>query len=276
MCNSPTWVAVLLSFTLLACSDSSPSTVPRAETPASVPAAEAAIGAFDPARALAGRVNEAGGGFVGEQGLSFRFVVVVDGERVFAASHRWDAPGHRDLVEWTGRDGRARRARVDLETRRACGSIDGEAVAAGVELDALSEQAYGRFINDSYWLLMPQKLFDPGVTLVLEEARERDGKRYEILRMSFGEEIGLTPGDVYWLFVDPDSAHIERWEMQLEGQQEPPEGTSWTDYQRVGELMLARDHVSDDGSQRILFEEVATLDSPADFDVEGCPAEAEI
>ncbi|NCQ34498.1 hypothetical protein GW813_05340, partial [bacterium] len=47
------------------------------------------------------------------------------------------------------------------------GTIDG-VVAADTDLDALSEQAYQRFINDSYWFVMPLKLEDPGVHLVRE------------------------------------------------------------------------------------------------------------
>ncbi|NCQ34497.1 hypothetical protein GW813_05335, partial [bacterium] len=47
--------------------------------------------------------------------------------------------------------------------------------------------------------------------------------RYSILHMTFAH-VGLTPGDQYWLFINPTSHRIDRWEMKLEGQEGPPTG----------------------------------------------------
>lgn len=214
-------------------------------------------------------VLEAGGDLSAIGGLAFTFVVDAGSERVFSAQHSYDLRGARDRVRWTSRDGKVFDALVDLSTRTACGTVDG-AVATGAELESLAQDAYARWVNDAYWLLMPHKLRDPGARLTVQDPQDRDGVRYDVLRLEF-ESVGLTPGDVYFLFIDPTTHRIARWEMQLEGQEGPPTGVSWTDYRAVGPVTLPHDHVTDDGARHIRFEGVAELGHESDaFDVAGC------
>ena len=146
---------------------------------------------------------------------------------------------------------------VDLETRTATGTLDGAAVT-GESAQSAGAAAYERWVNDSYWLLLPLKLLDPGVRRTQEPARERDGRSFEILSLEF-DHVGLTPGDHYWLYIDPATGRITRWDMVLEGQTEPPRAISFEGYQAVGPLMLALDHVTDDGKRHVLFEDVEAL-----------------
>ena len=77
---------------------------------------------------------------------------------------------------------------------------DGRAVE-GEEKKKLLETAYGRFINDTYWLLAPWKVFDPGVHRDFDgEKTGPDGALCDVIRLSF-DNVGLTPKDVYWLWV---------------------------------------------------------------------------
>ncbi len=222
-----------------------------------------------PADALASRIVEASGGAhlrdVAE--LRFTFVVVADGTERARVVHAWDLRGERDRVRWTTDDGHHVDAVVDLDTRTARATLDGAPVT-GDALAPLAEEAYSRWVNDSYWLMMPLKLLDPGVHRTLEAPRERDGQTYQILSLTF-DHVGLTPGDHYWLFVDPDTARVVRWEMVLEGQTTPPRGLSWTDYRPVGPLVLAHDHASDDGTKHVQFTDTAALPAlaPHDFDL---------
>ena len=88
----------------------------------------------------------------------------------------------------------------------------GERVEAGEEADLL-EQAYRRFINDTYWLLMPVKLFDEGVQRsYLPDSSSAD---VEVLHLSFGD-VGLTPGDQYWIYADKATGRIRHWAYRLE------------------------------------------------------------
>lgn len=185
--------------------------------------------------------------------LDFRFVVV-DGEaRVFEADHRWDLKNGRARITWTDREGVKYDALLDVATKRASGTIDG-AKAAGDAQKRLSEKAYARYINDTFWLMMPLKLFDPGARLELLSPRDIEGEPHQILRLSY-DGVGLTPGDVYTLVVNPEARRVVRWEMQLEGSEGPPKGVSWEAYRPVGPLVLSHEHRVDGGQRKILFEE---------------------
>jgi hypothetical protein len=271
--------SLAIVFALVACDEEpsrrEPPTEGAAETTrsAEAPAAEAPLPEATQAERLARNVFRAAGGealaHVGE--LRFTFVVEDSGARVFEAEHRWDRLADRDRVTYTDREGRAVDAIVDLGARIACGTVGGE-IAAGEAQQTLSEQAYGRWVNDAYWLMMPVKVLDPGVRHAVGEPREHDGARYQVLELSF-DGVGLTPGDRYTLFVDPGSNRVVRWEMQLEGQDGEPRGMSWADYREIGPLVLALDHATDDGSRHVRFEDVEVLASPSPdhFAVEGCP-----
>lgn len=211
----------------------------------------------DPARALAQKVFQAAGGDklseVGE--LRFTFVYYQGDKRVFEAVHRFDRQKWRARVSWKDQAGSLRDVVIDLRTKEGQARIDGAVPASELE-SALKEKAYGRWVNDLYWLMMPLKVLDKGVTLVKEEPRTVEGVPYEILRMSF-QNVGLTPGDTYWLYIDPKSYRVVRWDMKLEGQSDPPEAVTWEDYRAVGPLWLAFDHK--EASGRVVFEKVEAL-----------------
>jgi hypothetical protein len=200
--------------------------------------------ATDAASRLAQRVHESAGGSKLDQVAELRFTfVVMDGDKkLFEAAHKWDRLHARDRVAWTDKTGTHRDVVVDLASHAA------------------DDPGYARWVNDSYWLMLPLKLLDPGVHRKLEDQRDWRGKKYDVLRLSF-DHVGLTPGDMYWLYVDPTSARIERWEMKLEGQKEPPHGNDFSKHTAIGPLTLALDHVMDDGKKRIVFEGVESLNA---------------
>jgi hypothetical protein len=89
---------------------------------------------------------------------------------------------------------------------------------------------YGRFINDTYWLLMPWKWLEPGVTLAYDGRRVVDGDELEVVTLSFGSGIGLTSNDRYWGFVSPVSGRLQRWAYVLQDAEGKPgsgEPTVW-------------------------------------------------
>jgi hypothetical protein len=81
----------------------------------------------------------------------------------------------------------------------------------GAEREERLVQAHRRFVNDGYWLLAPLKTLDPGVRRSVDSTSIR-----QVLALSF-EGVGLTPGDRYWLDVDPVSGAMTGWTYQLEG-----------------------------------------------------------
>ncbi|MEQ8273616.1 MAG: hypothetical protein RMA76_07345 [Deltaproteobacteria bacterium] len=188
--------------------------------------------------------------------LDFTFVVEREGKKVFAAQHKWDRVANRARITWTDKEGSVNDAVLDVGSRTAKGTVNGEKVVGDRERK-LAEDAYGRWINDTYWFLLPIKLFDRGSHLQMAESRDHDGKPHPVLHIRYDGGTGLTSGDEYWLFVDPDAFRIVRWEMKLEGREGPPRGVSWESYRPVGPLLLAHDHRSDDGTTNVKIEDSA-------------------
>jgi hypothetical protein len=151
--------------------------------------------------------------------LDFTFIVEQDGKQLAAAEHHWDMATKMDHVKWKDKD-----ATVN--------------VTAPAE-DELAKGAYARWTNDSYWLLAPLKLLDPGVKLAYEGTKEMDGAPAEVLHVSF-EKVGLTPGDQYRLYIDPQTKLVRSWDYMPKADM-LMHGT-WEKYQKVGGLNLATEH----------------------------------
>ncbi|MBU3027908.1 DUF6503 family protein [Zobellia galactanivorans] len=62
---------------------------------------------------------------------------------------------------------------------------------------------------DFYFFGMPFLLKDPGVITSDEGTSVVGGKTYETLKVTFGPEVGLTPEDVYYLYIDPETFRLE-------------------------------------------------------------------
>lgn len=80
------------------------------------------------------------------------------------------------------------------------------------------DRAYRSFVNDTYWLLQPTKLFDDGVARAYDADSSRTGRR--VIRLSFGN-VGLTPGDRYWLYFEGGKALPAAWRFHLQGDAAP-------------------------------------------------------
>ncbi|MBO6574578.1 MAG: hypothetical protein JJ896_04125 [Rhodothermales bacterium] len=92
--------------------------------------------------------------------------------------------------------------------------------------EALVERGYSAFINDTYWLLMPAKMLDPGVTRTL--VPDSSDAAHEVIRLSF-QEVGLTPGDQYYVWIDRETGHVRKWHYVLQSGSE--QACDWTGYQ---------------------------------------------
>ncbi|MFD2515797.1 DUF6503 family protein [Pontibacter locisalis] len=60
-----------------------------------------------------------------------------------------------------------------------------------------------------YFYAIPFVLADPGVNYEQLEPMELQGKKYEVIGVSFGEGIGDTPEDEYRLLIDPETNRME-------------------------------------------------------------------
>ncbi len=224
-------------------------------SPAPAPAAP------DPkAAAVADQVMAALGGeaaWKATRFLRFDFAVESEGKIVSSRSHYWDKWTGRYRVEGKDKQG-AYQVLMNLNSREGSAWRDGRP-AEGDARKQLLEQGYGVWVNDTYWLLMPYKLRDPGVSLELEgETREGDAA-YDRLLLSF-DNVGLTPKDRYWIFVNRATHLVDRWDYILQDEKGPPTRWEWRGWKRFGGIQLAPERVNEKTKRRILF---PVLDVPA-------------
>jgi len=177
--------------------------------------------------------------------------------------HLWDKTTGWHRVEGTNRAGQAFCYIENLNDSTGMAWVNGQKVV-GDSLKNLMRAAHGQWINDSYWFLMPYKLRDPGVTLKYDgEVKDSTGAVEDRLALSF-ENVGMTPGDRYWVYVNRATHRIVRWDHLLEGNQPPP--TPWTleAWEQHGSLWFATAHHN--GSRIVYTRNVAmTAPGPNEF-----------
>jgi hypothetical protein len=185
------------------------------------------------ALALAEAVFHASGGesLATLRTLEFTFSVGKDGKLLMGAKHHWDLRAGTDTVAWMD--------------RRATANVYAE------NTDADAQEAYRRWVNDSYWLLAPFKLRDPGTKLRHLGEQLVDGRKYEVLELSF-DSVGLTPGDKYNFYIDPATHLVRRWDY-MPNADKKISGT-WDEYKDFNGLKLSTEHQF--GDKRIYFTEI--------------------
>jgi len=170
--------------------------------------------------------------------FAFTFNVERDGNIPASFPQQWDRFTGDYRVRGKNRDGQDQEVILNVNTKQGRAWRNGEEVADNAEL---LKWGYGRFINDTYWLLMGFKAFDPGVTRTYDgEKSDACGRAHDVVRFSF-DNVGLTPGDVYWMWVNKDTGLVDEWHMKLQGMkpEDPPSVVLFHDYRRFGGLLIS-------------------------------------
>ncbi|MEO9483080.1 MAG: hypothetical protein ABJG47_06520 [Ekhidna sp.] len=157
----------------------------------------------------------------------------------------WNFFGRRNHIwdKWTG-DVRIEIPENDVTILMNINTKEGKVIRGETQmtdsLDFYLQRGYGLWVNDSYWLVMPFKLKDSGVTLkYLREDTTLNGISADVVSLSF-EDVGVTPQNVYEVWVDADSKLITQWAYYSDSTTlEPGFVTPWTDYKKYGEILLA-------------------------------------
>jgi hypothetical protein len=175
--------------------------------------------------------------------IRFDFVVTREGKQAARLRHAWDRYTGDYRLEGTDKTGAPYTVYFNVNTREGKVLVNGRPVE-GEGRDALLKTAYGRFINDSYWLLAPWKIFDPGVNLAYDGEKPcpgelPGGEACDVLRLTFGENVGLTPKDVYWMWITRNGRRMVAWQYVLNGAQEPPATALWKDWQTFAGMSLS-------------------------------------
>jgi len=161
----------------------------------------------------------------------------------------WDFFGARTLT-WDKKKGDVR---IDMNKENTVflyntESKTGRALKDGVEctdadsLATFMKSAHSIWINDSYWLIMPFKLDDPGVTLkYLGQKEANEGQSCEVLELTFSE-VGVTPNNKYHVYIDQETKLICQWDFFTNYSDEQPRfSTPWKNYVDYDGVLLSGD-----------------------------------
>jgi hypothetical protein len=184
--------------------------------------------------------------------IRFTFNVKKDETRAYR-SWRWEPK--TDRVRYTGPLGDEER--VEVEYQRSALSEDSPEARHAVD---------AKFINDTFWLLLPLHL-----SWSADAQVEYTGYHLTPIGRNIARQVvvtypqdggGYTPGDVYRLYCD-QAWRITQWSYHKAGAEEPTLATVWVQDEQVGPLALTTEFVNDDEKFRLWFADVAvrTTDS---------------
>ncbi len=175
----------------------------------------------------------------------------------------WNFFGSRKLI-WDKFTGNVRVENVenDFKVLVNVHTLEGKVFKNGEELsqpDSLKKyltRGKNIWINDSYWLVMPFKLKDSGVTLkYLSEDTVMDVPSH-VLQLTF-EEVGVTPENKYLVSVDKNTNLVNQWAFYRKIDDEEPGFTlPWQDYKKHGDILLSGNRGVRELSEIKVFEEL--------------------
>jgi plasmid maintenance system killer protein len=147
--------------------------------------------------------------------------------------------------KWTG-DVRVESLNSDLKILVNINDLTGKVYRDSAEytnvdsLDYFLGRGKSMWINDAYWLVMPYKLKDSGVTLKqLKEDTTAVGELSEVLQLSF-ESVGDTPENIYKVWIDKKSSLVTQWAFYRNDTVTVPNFiTPWDDYNKYGNILLS-------------------------------------
>ena len=158
----------------------------------------------------------------------------------------WNFFGMRSLL-WDKQRGRVRidipkdslSIVVHLDSLQGQASQNGR-LLSGERLQEQLDRGKSIWINDAYWLFMPFKLKDSGLTLKqLGSDSTQAGRPAHRLQLTF-EGVGDTPHNKYHVWVDKEDHLVRQWAYFENASDKAPKFiTPWQDYQAYGQLLLS-------------------------------------
>jgi len=154
----------------------------------------------------------------------------------------WDKRSNDVRIDIPAEEGRTTFI-VNLDSDQGKVFLNGQQTTQPDSVAKYLQQAKRIWFNDSYWLVMPYKLKDDGVTLeYLGQDTMQGGQQVEVLQLRF-QQVGATPQNRYKVYVDPQDMLIKKWDYYQTAQDTVPTMTTpWADYKQYGNIMLSADH----------------------------------
>lgn len=171
----------------------------------------------------------------------------------------WNFFGVRDLI-WDKHTGRVR---IDVPSKNTTylvnvHSMEGKAFVDSAEItnpDSLKvylQKAKSIWINDSYWLVMPFKLKDTGVTLNYSRVdTTMSGTVADVVALTF-EGVGDTPDNKYEVYIDQADHLVKQWAyFEDAAQAEPSAVWPWDNYTSYKGVLLSADRSDAKGPRNV-------------------------
>ena len=229
--------------------------------PANAATLQRAMGKADPKAAKVARsLDDALGGMSRWESVPyvrFDFVVVKEGKELARFRHWWDKRHGRDRVEGPDEKGNVVATVVNLADRTGKSFTSGFADRDSASIASHVQNGYERWVNDSYWLMMPFKVRDPGTNLKYGGSKKGpDGVEWDVLELTFDPGVGLTPKDHYWLYVNRKTHLMDRWDYLLQDMKPPAQTATWEGWTKFGPVHLSTLHRFEGKPTMLRFENV--------------------
>jgi len=130
----------------------------------------------------------------------------------------------------------------NLNSKQGKAYRNGRDISATPDGQKLLGRMYPVWVNNSWWLLMPFKLKDSGVTLTYKgPGKLMDGTPAEVLNMTF-KNVGVTPDNKYEVYINPKTSLMEEWAYFPKATDaQPAFRRRWAGYQQYNGILLASD-----------------------------------
>ena len=171
----------------------------------------------------------------------------------------WSFSGRRNLI-WDKQSGRVRIESPDdhamylINVNNGQGKVqvNGKEVLDKDSLQRMLNAARSIWINDSYWLVMPFKLKDPGVTLkYLGEDTLQTGGKCNVVDLMF-TDTGSASESKYRIYVDIGDNLVKQWSYFKKADQDSATFTRpWDNYKKYGEVLLSGDRSDGSGPRNV-------------------------
>jgi hypothetical protein len=171
----------------------------------------------------------------------------------------WNFFGRRDLV-WDKHTGRVRieshRDSViyltNLLTNEGRVQVKGREIVDSDSLLLMLERARAIWNNDAYWLIMPFKLKDSGVTLkYLGEDTISNGAYCNVVQLTF-KNVGTTPQNKYHVYIDTRDKLVRQW-AYFESASQDTASAVWPmdNYKMYDGILLSADRSDGKGPKNV-------------------------
>lgn len=136
--------------------------------------------------------------------------------------------------------------RMNINTNTGRVNYKGIELTAQDSLKKYLDKGKSMWINDAYWVFMPHKLKDSGVTLkYVAKDTTLNGRQADVLSLSF-KDVGNTPENMYYVYVDDSTRLVSQWDFYSDKKDTIAQfKTPWEDYNLYDRVLLSRSRGGD-------------------------------